>query len=140
MKIKVKYWDKSLPKLKLPRKKDVGIDVYCAETVVVQPWDVILVSIGVSLQPPDGYWFQVEDRSSVSKYLHTMAGILDTSYIGPIKVRFLCLTHYQINKGDKIAQLILREDLLINDEFDLEEVDELEETSRGSSGFGSTGR
>ena len=146
-KLKVKYLDSySGPKkIEMPRDGDVGIDIYSAESVYASAGKVVLISTGVSMQLPDGYWLQIVDRSSVSKYAHIMAGIVDTGYTGELKVR--CLFHSgvdmsipaicKIERGVKIAQLIIRKNY--NKEFLVEEVEELVSTERGDAGFGSTG-
>jgi len=65
-------------------------------------------------------------------------GVIDVGYTGSIRVKLY--NHgdkgYQVNKGDKISQLVILPILTP----DLELVDELDETERGNNGFGSTGR
>jgi dUTP pyrophosphatase len=143
--LKVKYKDEDAPRIQLPREEDIGIDVYANETVKVFLHESALVGTGLHVQPPSGYWLQILDRSSVSKYLHVMAGVVDEGYVGEVKVRVFCHTvdkdstgwSHEIKKGEKIAQLIIRKNF--NRDFTLEEVEELESTERGEDGFGSTG-
>ena len=74
------------------------------------------------------------------KFFGNSVGIIDPSYRGNIKLRFKVTQPYEnaliYKKGDRIGQLILRS--LLTSEFEL--VSDLTETSRGSGGFGSTGR
>jgi len=141
---KVKYLNKPLNKIKPPRPGDLGIDIYADANIDMVPGDVTLVPTGIAIQPPTGYWFQIIDRSSVSKYAHVMAGVLDPNYRGEIFVRLKCnkasnkLPFFKINRGDKIAQLVLRKDN--TGKILLLEVDKLDESIRGSAGFGSTGK
>lgn len=146
-KLKIKYLSEDAIKLSMPRKGDIGIDLYANESVTIKRGSAALIGTGVSIQAPVGFWLQLVDRSSVSKHLHVMAGIIDTAYRGEIKVRAFCHTgklyvdkddSYIVAKGDKIAQLIIRKDW--NSDFDLEEVMELEMSERGEDGFGSTGQ
>lgn len=161
--LKVKYSEAfSGEKISIPRKGDIGIDVYAAEDVYIPTGTCALIDLGMSVEIPEGYWISFRDRSSMSKYTHVLAGVIDTSYRGPLKVRMFCHTDKEnekdeedfnrkstrtstyilragigIRKGDKIAQMILHKDY--NSEFSIQEVEELSETERGDGGFGSTG-
>jgi dUTP pyrophosphatase len=149
-KIKIKYSSNKTKRLTLPRSGDVGIDLYANETLLVPAGQTKLVHTGVSLEIPEGYWLQLLDRSSVSKHCHVLAGVIDTSYRGEVCIRMYCHTEaisltgpdgplpgYLVTPGLKIAQAVIRKDH--NSEFELEEVDSLSETTRGTGGFGSTG-
>jgi dUTP pyrophosphatase len=72
------------------------------------------------------------------KGVHRHAGVIDSGYRGHIKV---CLHNtsrdtYHVEYGDRIAQILLQQ----APEFNLEEVDSLDDTERGEGGFGSTGK
>lgn len=155
MKIKVKYASPEVTRLEMPREGDIGIDLYSSETVTfLREGQVRLVSTGISVELPKGYWLQILDRSSMSKHFHVMAGVVDEGYRGEIKVRMylhnpddvsfhtmnpeLQRPGTHIRKGDKIAQLIIRKNC--NRGFEVEEVDDLSDTERGAGGFGSTGK
>jgi dUTP pyrophosphatase len=89
--MKVAYGDKQLSrKVKIPREGDVGLDLYAAEDIFVDLKSAALINLGVSIELPKGYWLELRDRSSVSKYLHVLAGIIDNSYRGVIKARMYC--------------------------------------------------
>jgi dUTP pyrophosphatase len=86
-----------------------------------------------------GYAAIVKDKSSVSKAgLHTMGGVYDAGYRGEYNVHLVNLSNeiYQIEKGDKIAQLVIFPIAIV----DIEVVEELNESSRGTGNFGSTGK
>ena len=155
-KLKVKYTENySGEEISIPRKGDIGIDVYADEEVFIPVGECALIGLGISVEIPEGYWISFRDRSSMSKYTHVLAGVIDTSYRGPLKVRMLCHTvresnlngedlrvhgvtqGVKISPGDKIAQMILCRDF--NSEFEVESTDELSQTERGEGGFGSTG-
>jgi dUTP pyrophosphatase len=85
--LKVKYKDSSVTRLQMPRDGDVGIDIYAYEDVKLGHNDCKLIDTGVFLQIPEGYWVQIMDRSSKSKFYHVMAGVVDTSYVGEVRIR-----------------------------------------------------
>lgn len=156
--IKVKYSDENVTRISMPRKGDLGIDLYANEDVYIKEGRAALISTGVSLELPSGYALLLKDRSSMSKTTHVLAGVIDNSYRGEIKIRMLChsgeIKHegptcdvyieedsrygVKIEKGQKIAQAIIVPDLTAI--FKLEEVEELSDSNRGADGFGSTGR
>lgn len=145
-KLKIKYTDNYAgpAPIGLPREGDIGIDVFAAEEVYIPVGQAALIDLGMSVEIPEGYWLSIRDRSSMSKYTHVLAGVIDTSYRGPLKVRMLChrssdlrCEDFHVKAGDKIAQMILCKDY--NSEFIIETTDELTSTDRGEKGFGSTG-
>lgn len=98
-----------------------------------------LVPVGFAIELPAGTVGRVAARSglSVKFNLEVGAGWVDSDYRGEVMVELknLSSTAYKINQGDRIAQLII----LPIVQADLVVVDELGGTSRGGSGFGSTG-
>jgi dUTP pyrophosphatase len=156
--LKIKYLDDTQPRIKLPREGDIGIDIYAAEYKFIEVGKEALISTGIKIELPAGYWGQLLDRSSVSAYCHTLAGVIDEKFRGEVKIRLFChsanctkpfeckflsadirnyQTGYEVYKGSKIAQLVIRKSY--NDKLQIEEVDELSTTERGTGGFGSTG-
>ena len=123
-------------------KCDLGYDIFSDETVLIKPGEYKFVKTGISILCNNGkYGFVIKDRSSVaSKGLFTHAGVIDSGYIGEIKVLFhnanQTLYKGEINKGDKIAQLIPTEVV----SFEVQETTSLTKTTRGDKGFGSTGK
>jgi dUTP pyrophosphatase len=88
---------------------------------------------------PVGYAAIVKDKSSISKIgLHTMGGVFDAGYRGEYNTHLVNLSNkpYTVEEGDKVSQLLICPVVIA----ELEEVDELEGSSRGDGAFGSTGR
>ena len=146
-----------------------GLDIYAAETVVIEPQEKILLATDIAVDIPEGYVGLLTSRSGVSSKTHLVVetGKIDAGYNGHMKVnikndeqdwygtkhseRQLDIqgqeirgsgvyapyqTSYKINKGDKIAQLLITP--IITPEVNV--VEEFEsESERGSQGFGSSG-
>ncbi|ORX36083.1 putative dUTP diphosphatase [Kockovaella imperatae] len=130
------------PEAKMPTAGSdlaAGIDLYAAESKVVPARGKALIDLGMSLAIPPGHYGRVAPRSGLaSKHsIQTGAGVIDADYRGPLMV--LLFNHsdedFQVNPGDRIAQLILERISVPR----LRQVESLEETARGSGGFGSTG-
>jgi dUTP pyrophosphatase len=128
---------------KLPHKAhsgDLGYDIFADESVNLNPGERKLVSTGISVKANNGkYGFVIKDRSSMAvKGLFSHAGVIDAGYTGEIKVLLFngSNEYYEVVKGDKIAQMIPT--AVVG--FDVREVNELNNTTRGSGGFVSTGR
>jgi dUTP pyrophosphatase len=118
---------------------DAGMDLYAVENIILWPNEPVAVPTGLSIELPKGYVALVWDKSGLSlkEGIKTMAGVMDSNYRGEYKIVLLNTTnqYYYIDKGDKIAQILIQP--IMNAE--VEEVTELSETTRGSNGFGSTG-
>lgn len=119
---------------------DVGLDLYCLEDYELQPGERKIFDLGFALEFPDGYAAIVKDKSSLPKNggIHTMGGVFDAGYRGEYNVNLINLGNqpYQISKGNKVAQLVILPII----RAELTETDQLSETSRGTAGFGSTGK
>ena len=119
-----------------------GMDVLSAEDVVLEPGVRHAVATGLSIAIPRGYEIQVRPRSGLAfKFGVTVPntpGTIDSDYRGELKV--LMINHgsepFPIKRGERVAQLVLAP---VTQAAWLE-VDDLDETARGSGGFGSTGR
>lgn len=119
-----------------------GYDVVASEDITLKPWQSSMVSTNLFIEIEEGYEGQLRSRSSLSTkhrlILLNGIGTIDSDYRGEVKVPLLNLGNeeYQINKGDRIAQLVF------NKLVDVEQLDveRLEESERGKGGFGSTGR
>lgn len=166
--IEVKYFE-SVEGITSPdyaHKGDSGMDIRSSEEVVINPGETKLVKTGIKLGIPEGYEVQVRPRSGLSLKTNlciaNSPGTIDSSYTGEIGVivrnlsqQYICdrdkneimeidevkkceHTTYRIPKGYRIAQIVFvkveKADLL---EVKLE--DDLNCTTRGSGGFGSTG-
>lgn len=139
MKIKIKKLkeDAQPPKYHMPG--DVGMDMYAMETITLEPMQHHRFWHGFAMEFPDGYAAIVKDKSSISKAgLHTMGGVFDAGYRGEYNTHLVNLSSepYTVEKGDKVAQLIIYPVTIA----ELEETDTLSESERGTGGFGSTGK
>lgn len=131
--------------LPLPEPKtsgSAGIDLYAnIAKLVLKPLDRALIPTGLYLSIPEGYEGQIRARSGLAlKHGISLAngiGTIDSDYRGEIGVILVNLgkDEYIINKGDRIAQLVI----VKNEKVELCEVDFLDETKRGPGGFGHTG-
>lgn len=123
---------------------DSGFDLYSTERIVVQPFGRCLVPTGLSFQIKDGYEIQVRSKSGLAINQGLMVlnspGTVDSSYTGEIKVIIFNTNNHEfvIEKGMKVGQAVLSP--VVNGKWvDLVEKNTLNETDRGSNGFGSTG-
>lgn len=119
---------------------NAGIDLYAAEDGILLGGQRVAVSVGISTSFNPEYYMRVAPRSglAVKHGIDVLAGVIDSSYRGEWKVILHNTSNisFVYNKGDRIAQAI--PERISNDNFEF--VDELSDTSRGSGGFGSTGR
>lgn len=121
-------------------KTDAGADVYAIEDVTLKPHETQLIKTGISVAIPVGYEIQVRPRSGLSLKtglrVANAPGTIDSDYRGEVCVIMTNTANLSqtINKGDKIAQLVISAVPMI----DWVEVDELDPTERGEGGFGST--
>ncbi|WP_419807326.1 dUTP diphosphatase [Sphingomonas sp.] len=118
-----------------------GMDVVAAEELVLAPGARHAVATGFAVAIPDGYEVQVRPRSGLAlkhgvTCLNT-PGTIDSDYRGEVKVILANLgdAPFPIRRGDRIAQLVPAPVLGAR----LVDVAELDDTARGSGGFGSTG-
>ena len=123
-----------------------GMDVRAAlpeaEPMVLAPGARAMVPTGLSVAIPEGYEIQVRPRSGLAAKhgltcLNT-PGTIDSDYRGEIKVILINLgaEPFTIVRGERIAQLVLAPVTQLG----WAKVDTLDETSRGTGGFGSTGQ
>lgn len=118
-----------------------GMDIRSSITKTLGPHEVFAIPTNISVEIPDGLELQIRPRSGLAikngiTVLNT-PGTIDSSYRGEIKVILYNVTdnHYNILKGDRIAQLVLSK----VDKVKWNKVDSLSVTERGSGGFGHTG-
>lgn len=144
-----------------------GLDIYAAETVVIEPQEKILLATDIAVDIPEGYVGLLTSRSGVSSKTHLVVetGKIDAGYNGHVKVNIKNdsqrdslkatvvkdikservfdegeslyeVNTYVINKGDKIAQLVITP--IITPEVNV--VDNFtNKSARGTNGFGSSG-
>ena len=130
-----------LPTPNYAHKGDSGVDLYAAVDYLLGPMERKLIPTGLKLEIPRGYEGQVRPKSGLALnhgISHANAvGTIDSSYRGEIKVPLINLSNnpYKIERGKKIGQLVFAK----VEEAIFEEAEELEQTTRNDSGFGSTG-
>jgi dUTP pyrophosphatase len=134
------------PEGRLPEAQhpgDAGLDLRAAVGVTVKPGERAMVPTGVAVAIPEGHAGLVLPRSGLaSKRGLTLAnapGLIDAGYRGELRVLLLNTDReqpFRVEPGDRIAQLVV-----VRVETGApEEVTQLDETARGTAGFGSTGR
>jgi dUTP pyrophosphatase len=124
---------------------DAGVDVFAKENLVVEAFKVSFIKTGIAATSVIGnnnlpYWLL--PRSSISKTPLMMAnsvGIIDSGYRGELMcaVRNMSNEPYTVERGTRLFQIVSNDMLSFKN---VEFVEDLDDTSRGSGGFGSTGK
>tara|TARA_R100000008_G_C3580875_1_gene168426 strand:+ start:580 stop:1053 length:474 start_codon:yes stop_codon:yes gene_type:complete len=157
MEIKFK---KLLPEGREPfraNESDAGYDLFSTDFVTIEPFQRRLVSTGISVEIPQGFYGRIAPRSGLAckKGIDVMAGVIDSGYRGEIKVLLVNLNFEgynltpnafeamfgsrnktDIKPGDRIAQLIIEKCHSV--EWNL--IENLNQSQRGADGFGSSGQ
>ena len=121
---------------------DAGMDIRSVEDLTVGPGARALVHTGLVMLLPPGYEAQVRPRSGLAlKHGVTVLnapGTIDAGYRGEVGVILANFgaEDFRVNKGDKIAQIVIAP---VTQPTAIVETDCVEETERGANGFGSTG-
>ena len=122
---------------------DAGYDLCAAETARLGPGERASVGTGIAVAIPAGCAGLVLPRSGLAARhgiaLVNAPGLIDSGYRGEVRVLLLNTDSdapFEVAVGDRIAQLVL----IRFEPVPVEEVETLDETARGSGGFGSTGR
>ena len=131
----------SLPKYETEGSSGMDLAANVGQLVEIQPGKSAIIPTGLAVSIPKNYEIQIRPRSGLAakngiSVLNT-PGTIDADYRGELKVILINLSEkkFKIVKGLRIAQMVLCPVV----KAILKEVDELEETRRGSGGFGSTG-
>lgn len=141
MKIPVTRQDPTYSIPEQARHGDAGVDLAASIAVDIAPGARVLVPTGLAVAIPRGFAGFVLPRSGLAMNhgvtVINSPGLIDSGYRGELKVGLI--NHgdvpYSISVGDRIAQLVVM--AVASPEF--VEVEELDATSRGAGGFGSTG-
>ncbi|WP_404285629.1 dUTP diphosphatase [Glutamicibacter arilaitensis] len=140
--VKIKMLDPQLPAPSYAHPSDAGADLHARGDVVLQPGERALIPTGLALALPHGYVGLVHPRSGLAaKHGITVVnapGTVDAGYRGEIMVTLLNTDNsnaFEVRRGDRIAQLVIQKVELAH----FEQVDSLDDTARGTGGFGSTG-
>ena len=142
--MKIRIINKSpykLPKYETDSSAGMDIKAFIKDNITLKPLERTIVATGLYLSLPKGYEAQVRPRSglAIKKGITVLnsPGTIDSDYRGEIGVILINLSTevFTIKNGDRVAQLIVAKHTSVV----WEEVEQLEDSPRGSSGFGSTG-
>lgn len=112
------------------------------ESVTLAPLERAMIPTGIFIELPEGFEAQIRPRSGLAAKhgisIVNAPGTIDADYRGEIKVILVNLSSepFEVNPGERIAQMVVSR----YEKVEWLEVDELEESARGTGGFGSTGR
>lgn len=119
---------------------DAGMDLRARDAAVIPAGGSALFDTGVHIAFDPGTYGKLESKSglNVKSSVVSCGGVIDEGYTGSIVAKLYNFSDkdYTVRVGDKVCQLIVQPYLAP----DMELVDDLEETERGSAGFGSTGK
>lgn len=130
-----------LPAYATPQSAGMDLRADIDEPVILHPLERRLIKTGLFISLPEGYEAQVRPRSGLAlKHGITVLnspGTIDADYRGEVCVLLINLSHddFVINAGERIAQMVVAR----HEKGMFIEVDELDETARGTGGYGHTG-
>jgi dUTP pyrophosphatase len=131
-----------LPLYETEHAAGMDLRAYTGDAVILKPMERKIVATGLFIELPVGFEAQIRPRSGLAaKYGITVLnspGTIDADYRGEIRVILINLSEeeFTINDGDRVAQMIIAR----HEKAELIEVEEIDETKRGSGGFGHSGR
>lgn len=143
--MKIKIINKSshsLPQYATEYSAGLDLKANIDQDIVLKPFDRVLVPTGLYIELPKGYEAQIRPRSGLAlKHGVTVLnspGTIDADYRGEIRVVLINLSdvNFIIKNGERICQMVIA----AHAQVDWLEVDEINETERGSGGFGHTGK
>ena len=131
----------SLPAYETMHAAGMDLRADVEATVTLAPMERKLIPTGLHIELPESFEAQIRPRSGLA-FKHGIGivnspGTIDADFRGEIKVLLINLSTevFEINTGDRIAQMIVAK----HEKVDWEEVEVLNETSRGVGGYGHTG-
>ncbi len=140
--VHIKLLDPELPAPVYAKPGDAGADLRSRIDFELEPGERALVPTGVAIALPEGYVGLVHPRSGLAtKYGITIVnapGTVDSGYRGELMVTLLNTDKtrpFHVSRGDRIAQLVIQR----YEQATFTVVEELDETERGATGFGSSG-
>lgn len=142
--MKVEIINKSkhpLPKYETSLSAGIDLRANLDAPLILKPLERALIKTGLFIALPAGYEAQVRPRSGLAfkngLTVLNSPGTIDADYRGEIGVILVNLSNdnFTVNDGERIAQLVVAK----HEQAEFVEVEELNETSRGAGGFGSTG-
>lgn len=140
--VHIKLLDPELPAPAYAKPGDAGADLRSRIDFELEPGERALVPTGVAIALPEGYVGLVHPRSGLATKngitIVNAPGTVDSGYRGELMVTLLNTDKtksFHVQRGDRLAQLVIQK----YEHATFTVVDELEQTERGSSGFGSSG-
>lgn len=140
--IRIKLLDGDMPMPRYQHEGDAGLDLPSRVDLVLEPGERAMIPTGIAVAIPQGYAGFVLPRSGLASRhgiaLVNSPGLVDSSYRGEMAVVMINTDKnkaFHIKRGDRIAQLVIQKVV----EATTIQIDELDETTRGAGGFGSTG-
>lgn len=130
-----------LPAYATPQSAGLDLRANITDSVTLQPLERRLIPTGLYIALPKGYEAQVRPRSGLAlKHGITVLnspGTIDSDYRGELMVLLINLSReaFTINEGERIAQLVVAR----HEQAELVCVEQLDETARGTGGYGHTG-
>lgn len=141
-KLSEKINDESLPRYATSGSAGMDIRAFISDGAIrIEPGEVVMVPTGLAIALEPGLECQVRSRSGLAAkhgiFALNSPGTIDSDYRGEIKIILANFSKvpFEIINGDRIAQLVIAR----YEQIEWQIVDSLNETSRGSGGFGSTG-
>ena len=144
--VQLPHYDHSFPLPTYETEGAAGLDVRCMlidkDHMVIAPGERTLLPTGLQIAVPQGFELQIRPRSGISLKTGLLVvnspGTIDSDYRGELKIIIgnLGKNDEIIKHGDRVAQMVFAP----VHKAALHSVDQLDSTSRGSGGFGSTGR
>ena len=134
--------DNELPKYETLLSAGIDLRAYLDDSIVLKPFQRVLVKTGLFISLHPGYEAQVRPRSGLAlkKGISVLnsPGTIDADYRGEIGVILINLSDldFEINSGDRIAQMVIAK----HETISWKVVDKLDNSLRGDKGFGSTGK
>lgn len=116
-----------------------GYDLFAAEALDLLPGEIVKIPLGFATEMHPDIHCRIESRSGLAlRGLVVLTGVIDADYRGEWNVIMMNVGKepHRVAKGDRVAQGVFRPTVRVA----FQEVSELSDTSRGVSGFGSTGR
>lgn len=143
--MKVKIVNRSpfeLPQYATPLSAGMDLRAHLSEPLTLAPLQRVLAPTGLFIELPAGYEAQIRPRSGLAARhgisLVNTPGTIDADYRGEIKIILVNLsdTPFVVQPGERIAQMVIAR----HERVEWEAAAGLDDTARGASGFGSTGR
>ncbi|HLF83590.1 MAG TPA: dUTP diphosphatase [Blastocatellia bacterium] len=141
--VQIKLLEEGIPRPRYQHEGDAGLDLSSRVDYVLEPGERAMIPTGIAVAIPRGYAGFVLPRSGLASRhgisLVNSPGLVDSGYRGELAIVMINTDKHKafhIKRGDRIAQLVIQR----VEEVTLVGIDELDDTSRGGGGFGSTGK